>query len=108
MAAACRPGSPQRSDCTVLLLQEGTKEAPQKRKRWLLSKAKQGIQQLQKLNLAFQDWTERLWKASLLCSVGSNHCPCHNEILLTPNAKFWQRGVKSFVKQGLLALQPLV
>ena len=43
-------------------------EAPQKRKRWLLSKVKQGFQQLQKLNLAFQDWTERFWKASALSS----------------------------------------
>ena len=55
-------------------------EAPLKRRRWLLRKAKQGFQQLQKLNLAFQDWTERFWKASYLflsrsacCSAGS-HC----------------------------------
>ena len=61
-------------------LQEGAQEVPQKRKRWLLAKAKQGCQQLQKLNLAFQDWTERLWKASLLCSVGSNHYHCHTGI----------------------------
>ena len=36
----------------------------QKQKWWLLSRAKQGFQQLQKLNLAFQDWTERFWKAN--------------------------------------------
>ena len=45
-------------------MQGETTEAPHKRKRWLLTKVKQGFQQLQKLNLAFQDWTERFWKAS--------------------------------------------
>ena len=48
--------------------------APPKEKWWVLAKAKQGFRQLQKLNLAFQDWTERFWKASAaiaLCAIQS-------------------------------------
>ena len=43
--------------------------APQKQKWWVLAKARQGFRQLQKLNLAFQDWTERFWKASAAIAV---------------------------------------
>lgn len=49
---------------SCLSVQGEAQVASQKRKWWLLSKAKQGFQQLQKLNLAFQDWTERFWKAN--------------------------------------------
>ena len=46
-----------------LSLQGLDEGASQRRKWWVVTKAKQGFQQLQKLNLAFQDWTERFWKA---------------------------------------------
>ena len=50
---------------------------PQKQRWWVVAKAKQGFRQLQKLNLAFQDWTERFWKASAafsLCNDQSEDC----------------------------------
>ena len=47
-----------------MLMQDMHEGGPQKQRWWILAKAKQGFRQLQKLNLAFQDWTERFWKAS--------------------------------------------
>ena len=51
---------------------------PQKQRWWVVAKAQQGFRQLQKLSLAFQDWTERFWKASAalaLCAKESQDCP---------------------------------
>ena len=45
---------------------------PQKQRWWVLDKAKQGFRQLQKLNLAFQDWTERFWKASAAIALSAD------------------------------------
>ena len=38
-----------------------------------MAKAKQGFRQLQKLSLAFQDWTERFWKASAAIALLADH-----------------------------------
>lgn len=46
---------------------------PQKQGWWVTAKAKQGFRQLQKLNLASQDWTERFWKASAATALLADH-----------------------------------
>ncbi len=46
---------------------------PQKQRWWVMAKAKQGFRQLQKLSLAFQDWTERFWKASAATALLADH-----------------------------------
>ena len=60
--------------CRCCVLMQGAHEGgPQKQRWWVVARAKQGFRQLQKLNLAFQDWTERFWKASAAIALLADH-----------------------------------